>query len=78
MSVHALSAVPRVVLVIAVAGVLWWGPYAYAVYLSLSVMRNGDRRLPERGIPGTAEVLSAKRTRTVIRQGEFAWEAPRL
>jgi hypothetical protein len=48
------------------------------MYLSLAVMRNGDRRLLRRGIAGTAEVLSVKRTNTVIEQGEFAWEAPRL
>jgi hypothetical protein len=48
------------------------------MYLSMAVMRNGDRRLLRRGIRGTAEVLSVKRTNTVISEGEFDWEAPRL
>jgi len=78
MSLHALPTVPRVVLAIAVVAIVWWGPFAYAMYLSLAVIRNGDRRLLERGIPGTAEVLSAKRTNMVIQQGEFAWQAPRV
>lgn len=52
-----------------------WGPFAYAMYLSIAVMRNGDRRLLRRGIAGTAEVLSAQATATIIREGESAWEA---
>jgi hypothetical protein len=44
------------VLVILVVGGLWWGPFAYAMYLSLAVIRNGDRRLlpprPESGTMG--------------------------
>jgi hypothetical protein len=67
-----------VVLAIVVVLVVWWGPFAYAMYLSMAVMRNGDRRLLKRGIAGTAEVLSAKATNTVIQEGEFAWEAPRV
>jgi hypothetical protein len=76
--IHALPVAVRVALAIATVLGVWWGPFAYAMYLSLAVMRNGDRRLLRRGIAGTAEVLSAKRTNTVIEQGEFAWEAPRL
>lgn len=75
---HALPMTVRVVLAILVAGGLWWGPFGYGMYLSMAVMRNGDRRLLRRGVHGTAEVLSAKRTRTVIQEGEFAWEAPRV
>jgi hypothetical protein len=78
MSIHALPTGPRVALAIVVVGVLWWGPFAYAMYLALAVMRNGDRRLLKRGLAGTAEVLSVKRTNTVIQEGEFAWEAPRV
>ena len=77
-SIHALPTTARAVLAVVVVLALWWGPFAYAMYLSLAVMRNGDRRLLKRGIHGTAEVLSAKATRTVIQEGEFAWEAPRL
>jgi Short C-terminal domain len=78
MQLHAVPMTARVVLAIIVAGGLWWGPFGYAMYLSIAVMRNGDRRLLARGVRGTAEVLSAKRTRTVIQEGEFAWEAPRV
>jgi hypothetical protein len=75
---HALPAGARVALAVVVVGGLWWGPFAYAMYLSMAGMRNGDRRLLRRGIAGTAEVLSVKRTNTVIQEGEFAWEAPRV
>jgi hypothetical protein len=78
MSIHALPETTRAVLAVLVVLVLWWGPFAYAMYLSLAVMRNGDRRLLKRGTHGTAEVLSVKRTNTVIQEGEFAWEAPRV
>jgi hypothetical protein len=48
------------------------------MYLALAVMRNGDRRTLRRGVRGTAEVLTAKATNTVIQEGEFAWQAPRV
>jgi hypothetical protein len=48
------------------------------MYLSMAVMRNGDRRLLKRGIAGTAEVMDAKATNMVIQEGEFAWQAPRI
>jgi hypothetical protein len=50
--------------------------FVYAMYLSLSVIRNGDRRLLKRGIRGTATVLQAHRTNTVMQAGEFEWMAP--
>lgn len=78
MAIHALPGTIRVVLAIVVVLGLWWGPFAYAMYLSMAVVRNGDRRLLKRGIAGTAEVLSAKATNEVIQEGEFAWEAPRV
>jgi hypothetical protein len=78
MHIHALPETTRAVLAVLVVLVLWWGPFAYAMYLSLAVMRNGDRRQLKRGVHGTAEVLSVKRTNTVIQEGEFAWEAPRV
>jgi hypothetical protein len=77
-ALHSLPEVARVVLTALVVAGLWWGPFVYAMYLSLAVMRNGDRRLLRRGIAGTAQVLSVKRTNTVIQEGEFAWEAPRV
>ena len=77
-ALHALPAAAQLAAAFLVVGALWWGPFGYAMYLSLAVMRNGDRRLLKRGIHGTAVVLSAKRTRTVIQEGEFAWEAPRV
>jgi hypothetical protein len=67
-----------IVLAIVVVAALWWGPFAYAMYLALVVVRNGDPRLLKRGVRGTAEVLSRKATNEVIQSGEFAWEAPRV
>ena len=78
LAIQALPVPVRVALAIVVVIGLWWGPFAYAMYLSMAVMRNGDKRLLRRGIAGTAEVLSAKATNTVIQEGEFAWEAPRV
>jgi hypothetical protein len=78
MSIHALPQTPRIVLAVAVVAALWWGPFAYAMYLAMVVVKNGDKRLLKRGIQGTAEVLSAKATNEVIQSGEFAWEAPRV
>ena len=78
MHFHAIPAGPRLALTILMVGVLWWGPFVYAMYLSLAVMRNGDLRLLKRGIQGTAQVLSVQRTNTVIQAGEFGWEAPRV
>lgn len=78
MAVHAIPHTIRLVLAILAVLVLWWGPFAYAMYLALVVIRRGDPRLLKRGIRGTAEVLSAKATNEVIQEGEFAWEAPRV
>jgi len=50
--------------------------FVYAMYLSLRVIRAGDPRLLKRGIRGTATVLQAHRTNTVMQAGEFAWQAP--
>ncbi len=50
--------------------------FVYAMYLSLRVIRSGDPRLLTRGIRGTALVLAAKQTNTVVQEGEFAWQAP--
>jgi len=78
MAIHAIPGTPRIVLAVLVVLLLWWGPFAYAMYLSLAVVRNGDKRLLRRGVHGTAEVLSAKATSETIQEGEFAWEAPRV
>jgi hypothetical protein len=50
--------------------------FVYAMYLSLRVVRGGDPRLLKRGIRGTATVLQAHRTNTVMQAGEFDWMAP--
>ena len=78
MDIHAIPTMARLVLTIVVVVIAWWGPFAYAMYLAMAVMRNGDRRLLKRGVQGTAEVLAAKATNTVIQEGEFSWEAPRV
>ena len=78
MQIHAIPTGPRVALMLVVVIAAWWGPFVYGMYLALAVMRNGDRRTLRRGIRGTAEVLTAKATNTVIQEGEFAWDAPRV
>ena len=78
MDIHAIPKGPRIALMLVVVVLAWWGPFVYGMYLALAVMRNGDRRTLRRGIRGTAEVLTAKATNTVIQEGEFAWEAPRV
>jgi hypothetical protein len=52
------------------------GSFVYAMYLALRVQRSGDPRLLRRGLRGTALVLAAKQTNTVIQEGDFAWQAP--
>jgi hypothetical protein len=78
MHIEAIPTGPRLALMLVVVVAAWWGPFAYAMYLALAVMRNGDRRTLRRGIRGTAEVIAAKETNTVIQEGEFAWQAPRV
>ena len=56
--------------------VVTWAAFGYAMYLSMAVIRGGDKRLARNGLPGTATVLSAKQTNTVVQAGEFDWEAP--
>jgi hypothetical protein len=56
--------------------VVTWAAFGYAMYLSMAVIRGGDKRLAKNGVPGTAIVLSAEQTGTVVQEGEFAWEAP--
>lgn len=46
--------------------VVWWGPFVYGMYLSMVGMGNNDKRLLKRGIRGTAVVLEAKQTNTMI------------
>jgi Short C-terminal domain len=78
MAIHAIPETPRLALAVLVVTAAWWGPFVYAMYLSIAVVRNGDKRLMRRGIHGTAEVLSAQSTSEVIQEGEFTWEAPRV
>jgi len=56
--------------------VVTWAAFVYAMYLSMAVIRGGDKRLAKNGVPGTAVVLSAQQTNTIVQEGEFAWEAP--
>jgi len=55
---------------------LWWGPFVYAMYLSMAVVKNGDQRLLRHGVRASAVVLSRKRTNEVIQTGGYAWESP--
>ena len=56
--------------------VVTWAAFGYGMYLSMAVIRGGDKRLARNGVPGTAIVLSAEQTNTVVQEGEFAWNAP--
>jgi hypothetical protein len=58
--ITAIPQAPRIALAIIVTGGLWWGPFVYAIYLTTSVLPNGDQRLVKRGIKGSADVLQAK------------------
>jgi hypothetical protein len=63
-----------VLLVLVIAACV--GSFVYAMYLNLRVQRSGDPRLLRRGARGTALVLAAKQTNTVIQEGDFTWQAP--
>lgn len=54
---------------IVIVAVLWWGPFAYAMYLAMTATLRGDQRLLRRGVRGTATVLSARATNMVISGG---------
>ena len=56
--------------------VVTWAAFGYGMYLTMAVIRGGDKRLAKNGVPGTAVVLSADQTHTVVQAGEFDWEAP--
>ncbi len=71
-SIDSSLTVPVVVVFV----VLCVAAFVYAMYLSLRVIRSGDPRLLQRGIHGTALVLAAKQTNTVVQEGEFSWQAP--
>lgn len=73
-AVHSIPAGPRVALSVVVVAILWWGPFGYAMYLSMSVIKNGDRRLLKRGIRGSALVLARKATNERIQTGGYAWQ----
>jgi hypothetical protein len=64
------------VLGLAAEQVVTWAAFGYGMYLSMAVIRGGDKRLARNGVPGTAIVLSAEQTNTVVQEGEFDWEAP--
>jgi len=71
-AIDRISVLPgalRLPLAIGVVAVLWWGPFAYAMYLAIAVMNRGDRRLLRHGVRGSAVVLSARGTNTYIRVG---------
>jgi hypothetical protein len=75
---HLLPAPALIVVIVIVVGALWWGPFAYAMYLSIAVMKNGDRRLIRRGIRGTAVVLRARATATTIHTSGSSWQNSRV
>jgi hypothetical protein len=78
LGIHGLSHPVAVALALAVIAVLWGGSFGYAMYLAFAAIRNGDRRLLKRGVAGSAQVLSRKRTNTSIQSGGYDWQAPRV
>ena len=76
MNVHAAPVAIRVTLTVVLAAAGWLSPFCYALYLRHVVLRHGDRALLERGMLGTARVLSARRTAEVNQSGESGWHAP--
>ncbi|MFI1913102.1 SHOCT domain-containing protein [Nocardia sp. NPDC020380] len=56
----------KIALAVFVVVVVWWGPFIYGMYLAQAAMGNNDKRLLKRGIHGTAVVLSAHETNTMI------------
>jgi hypothetical protein len=77
-ALHALPVAARVALSAFVIAGLWWGTFAYAMYLSMAVIKNGDKRLLKRGVRGSAEVLARKATNQTISSGGAAWQGSRV
>jgi len=71
--VDSHSGVPqhRSTAAITVCFAVWVASFIYAMYLSIAVMRYGDRGLVKRGVRGTARVLSSKETSWAIAAGEY-------
>ncbi len=72
LAVPGLPHAARIPVAVVVVAILWWGPFAYAMYLS-GVLKNGDKRLLKRGRHCTAEVLSVKRTNVYVRTGDWRY-----
>lgn len=72
---HTLPMAVRVGMV-ALDVLLWWGPFGYATYLSMVVVKKGDRRLQRRGVRGTAVVLKRDFADTAIQTQGFGWQTP--
>jgi Short C-terminal domain len=77
-SIRVLPDTFRLAGAITLVGALWWGPFAYAMYLGMAVTLNGDRRLLRRGVRGTAVVLGARATNTFVQKGGGPWQASRV
>lgn len=79
---HAIEGVgglpARTAVAVVVVMLLWWGPFAYGMYLAIVVILMGDPRLLRRGVRGRAVVLSAGRTPLSIRSGGYAWNSTQV
>ncbi|MDN3356243.1 SHOCT domain-containing protein [Actinomadura sp. DC4] len=75
--IHAIEGVgglpARTPVAVVVVMLLWWGPFAYGMYLAIVAIMMGDPRLLRRGVRGRAVVLSAGRTPLAIGSGGYAW-----
>lgn len=73
--VYAIPGLPgpvRLALAVFVVVVVWWGPFVYGMYLIQAAIGGGDRRLLKRGIRGTALVMEAGSTNTMLGGGAGA------
>jgi hypothetical protein len=69
----------HIALYVFIIGVLWWGSFGYAMYLSQAGLGGGDKRLLKRGVRGTARILAVKGTNTYINgQPDFGYAGRRV
>jgi hypothetical protein len=73
-TIEGIDGLPaRTAVAVIVVMLLWWGPFAYGMYLACVAILRGDPRLLRRGVRGKAVVLSAGRTSARIGSGGYAW-----
>ncbi len=66
----------RTTVAVVVVMLLWWGPFAYGMYLVIVAMGMGDPWLLRRGMRGRADVVSAGRSPLSLGTGGYARNTP--